>query len=210
MKTDTGVLEELTAEIARLEKQRDAVRTEAERAAEMLEGLNTRRAALAPGPLFSSERETAEKLEALAAALDEESVAFLRTKTLAEEAARELDRLALDAEVRHHEEEKRLARGRYEALCKERYSLDGEAEEAMAFLVEILDRLEGLYTEQVHAATDAEDHFSAHQDPHDTMENWLARRLHRWLPNGSFEKYDAPLPELDPLTSKPKRDEETW
>jgi hypothetical protein len=50
----------------------------------------------------------------------------------------------LEAEVRHHEEEKRLARGRYETLCEERYSLDGKAEEAMTRLVEVLDRLEGL------------------------------------------------------------------
>ncbi len=64
MRTDTGVLEDLAAEIARLEKQRDMVRAEAERATQMLEELNTRRATLAPCPLFSGERETAEKLEA--------------------------------------------------------------------------------------------------------------------------------------------------
>ncbi len=35
MRTDTGVLEELAAEIARLEKQRDIARAEAERAVKM-------------------------------------------------------------------------------------------------------------------------------------------------------------------------------
>ncbi len=54
----------------------------------------------------------------------------------------------MEAEVRHHEEQKRLARGRYETLCEERYSLDGKAEEAMTRLVEVLDRLEGLYAEK--------------------------------------------------------------
>ncbi len=70
MRTDIGVLEELAAEIARFEKQRDMARAEAERATQMLEELNTRRATLTPGSLFSGARETAEKLEALVAALD--------------------------------------------------------------------------------------------------------------------------------------------
>ncbi len=48
----TGVLEELTTEIPRLEKRQEAARAEVERAAEMLEELNTRRFTLAPGPLF--------------------------------------------------------------------------------------------------------------------------------------------------------------
>jgi hypothetical protein len=34
------------------------------------------------------------------------------------------------------------------------------------------------------------------------LEHWLARRLRRWLPNGSFETYDAPLAETDPLAQK--------
>jgi hypothetical protein len=41
------------------------------------------------------------------------------------------------------------------------------------------------------------------------IENWLARRLGRWLSLGSPEKYDAPLPELDALALKPEnRNEE--
>lgn len=207
MRTDIGVLEELAAEIARLEKQRDMARAEAERAVKMLEELNARRAVLVRGSLFSGERETAEKLEALVAALDQESTALSRTKKLAEDAAQEFDRLVLEAEVRHHEEEKRLARGRYEALCEERYSLDREAEEAITRLVAVLERLEGLYTEQVRAATDAEDPSPLHQDPHGTTEQWLARRLRRWLSLGSLEKYDAALSELDPLALKPERNE---
>jgi hypothetical protein len=207
MRTDMGVLEELAAGIARFEKQRDMARAEVERAVKMLEELNARRTTLAPGPLFSGERETAEKLEALVAALDQESAALSRTKILAEDAAQELDRLVLEAEVRHHEEEKRLARGRYEALCEERYSLDGEAEEVITRLVQILDRLEGLYAEQVRAATDAEDPSPVHQEPRGTTEQWLARRLRRWLSLGSLEKYDAPLSDLDPLAMEPKRDE---
>ena len=41
----------------------------------------------------------------------------------------------MKAEFRHDEEERRLARGRYETLCEERYSLDGEAEEVITRLV---------------------------------------------------------------------------
>ena len=198
--------EELAVEIARLEEQRRTAEAEAERATERLEELSTRRTALAPGA-SSSEKEAAGELAALVAALDEESATLSRTRTIAEDAARELDRLILEAEVRHREKEKRLARGRYEALCKERYSLDSEAEKIMASLVEVLDQLEGLYAEQVHAGADAEDSSPAQQDPRGTTEQWLARRLRRWLPHGSLEKYDAPLPELDPLALEPEPDE---
>jgi hypothetical protein len=139
--------------------------------------------------------------------LDEESATVSHTRALAEDAVQELDQLILNAQVRQREEEKRLARARFEALCEQRYSLDGEAEEAIAGLMEILDRLEELRAEQVRAATDAGESSAAEQDPSGTVEQWLARRLRRWLPNGSFERYDAPLPELDYLARKPEPDD---
>ena len=207
VKANTDVVKKLAAEIASLEGRRRAVEAEIEQATKRLEELSARKAALAPGT-FSEERGAASSFAALVAALDEESATISRTKTLAEEAARELDRLILEAEVRHREEEKRHARGRYEVLCKERYSLDSEAEKVMARLVEVLNRLEDLHDDQVRLAADAENSSPAHQDPRATIEQWLARRLRRWLPSGSFEKYDAPLPELDPLALKPESNEE--
>ena len=208
MKTNTDVVvEELAAGIAHLEEQRRAAEAEAERAAERLKELSARRAALAPGA-SSDEKEATGELAALVAALDEEIATLSRTRAIAEDVARELDRLILEVEVRHREGEKRLARERYEALCKERYSLDSEAEKVVASLLEILERLEGLYAEQVHAADDAEDPSLAQQDPRGTIEQWLARRLRRWVSLASLEKYDAPLPELDPLALKPEPDEE--
>jgi chromosome segregation ATPase len=198
-------VEELAAGIAHLEEQRRAAEAEAERATERLKELSARRAALAPGA-SSDEKEVAGELAALVAALDEEIATLSRTRAIAEDVARELDRLILEVEVRHREGEKRLARERYEALCKERYSLDSEAEKVVASLLEILERLEGLYAEQVHAA--AEDPSLAQQDPRGTIEQWLARRLRRWLSLASLEKYDASLPELDPLALKPEPDEE--
>ena len=207
MKTNMeDLVEELAAEIARLEGQRRAAETEAEQAAERLKELSARRAALAPG--VSPGEKTAGELAALVAALDLESAALSRTRAIAQDAARELDRLILEAEVRHWEKEKHLARGRYETLCRERYSLDREAEKAMAGLVEVLDRLEELYAEQVRVAADAEDYSPAQQNPHATIEQWLMRRLHRWLSHGSLQKYDTPLPELDPLALRPESDEE--
>ena len=206
MKADTYVLEEFAAKITRLEKQRDAARAEAQRATERLEELGDRRATLGLGPL-SDEWDTTRELASLVQAINGEGAALSRTRTIAEDAARKLDQLILRAKVRHREEEKRLARERYEALCEERYSLDGEAEEVMARLVKVLDRLEGLHAEQVRAAADADNSSLAQQDPSATMENWLARRLRPWLPNGSLERYDAPLPELDPLARKPEPDE---
>lgn len=209
MKANTEVLEHLAAEVARLDKQRAAVEAEAERAAQRLEELGSRREALAPGPLTTAgEGDHARPLAALVAALDEESTTVSRTRTLAQDAVRGLDRLIVNAQVRQREEEKRLARERFEALCEERYSLDGEAEEAIAGLAEVLERLEKLHAEQVRAASDAGDPSAAQHDPSGTVEPWLTRRLRRWLANGSLERYDAPLPELDHLARKPGPDDE--
>lgn len=207
MKADTYVLEEFAAKITRLEKQRDAARAEAQRATERLEELGDRRATLGLGPL-SDEWDTTRELASLVQAINGEGAALSRTRTIAEDVARELNQLILRAKVRHREEQKRLARECYEALCKERYSLDSEAEKVVASLLEILERLEGLYAEQVHAADDAEDPSLAQQDPRGTIEQWLARRLRHWLSLASLEKYDAPLSELDPLALKPEPDEE--
>ena len=210
MKANTEVSEHLAAEVARLDEQRAAAQAEAERAAQRLEELGARREALAPGPLTTaaSEGGHARPLAALVAALDEEAAAVSRTRTLAQDAVRGLDRLIVNAQVRQREEEKRLARERFEALCEERYSLDGEAEEAIAGLAEVLDRLEKLHAEQVRAASDAGDPSAAQHDPSGTVEPWLTRRLRRWLANGSLERYDAPLPELDHLARKPGPDGE--
>jgi dsDNA-specific endonuclease/ATPase MutS2 len=138
METKAKALREISDEISRLEKQRGAAETEAEAAAERLKEISSRKGAFTPNASVS-ERGIAKELEALATALDEESASLSRTKAIAEDAVREIDRLILEAEVRHREAEKRLARGRYEALCEKRYSLDGEAEDAMAGLVEVLD-----------------------------------------------------------------------
>jgi chromosome segregation ATPase len=209
MKTNMeDLVEELTAEIARLEGRRRAAEAEAERATERLKELSARRAALAPG--VPPGEKVAGELAALITALDLESAALSRTRAIAQDAAQELDRLILETEVRHWEKEKHLARGRYETLCRERYSLDREAEKAMAGLVEVLDQLEELYAEQVRVAADAEDSSPAQQNPHATIEQWLMRRLRRWLPHGSLQKYDISLPELDPLALRPEPDEEAF
>jgi chromosome segregation ATPase len=200
-------MEEISAECSRLKEQRRAVQTGAERAAERLKELSNRRTAFVPSA-FSDERGITENLAdmiaGLAEALDEESEALSRTKARAEDAVRELDQLIMKAEVEYHEAKKRLAQRRYEKLCKERYAHDEDAEEVVAVLIEVLDRLEGVHAQQVRAATDAEDPSFNHHDLRDTIENWLARRLHRWLSLESPESYDAPLPELDPLALKPE------
>jgi hypothetical protein len=210
VKANTDVSEHLADEVARLDKQRAAAQAEAERAAQRLEELGSRREALAPGPLTTAADEGghARPLAALVAGLDEEAATVSRTRTLAQDAVRGLEQLIVNAQVRQREEEKRLARERFEALCTERYTLDGEAEEAIAGLAEVLERLEKLHAEQVRAASDAGDPSAAQHDPSGTVEPWLARRLRRWLANGSLERYDAPLPELDHLARKPGPDGE--
>jgi len=210
VKANTDVSEHLADEVARLDKQRAAAQAEAERAAQRLEELGSRREALAPGPLTTAADEGghARPLAALVAALDEEAATVSRTRTLAQDAVRGIEQLIVNAQVRQREEEKRLARERFEALCTERYTLDGEAEEAIAGLAEVLERLEKLHAEQVRAASDAGDPSAAQHDPSGTVEPWLARRLRRWLADGSLERYDAPLAELDHLARKPGADDE--
>jgi hypothetical protein len=201
------VVEGISAEISSLKEQRHAAHAEAERAAERLKELSDRKAPLLSGT-FSSDGEDSGKLlaamDGLADVLDKESAVLSRTKALAEEAARELDRLILEAEVRYHDAEKRLAQMRYEELCRTRYSIDGEAEQVMANLIEVLDRLESLHAHQVRTAADAEEAYLVQEEVSDMIENWLARRLGRWLSLVSSEKYDAPLPELDALALKPE------
>ncbi len=201
------VMEGISAEISYLKEQQRAAQAEVERATERLKELSDRKAALASG-IISGERGIDEQLTVvmseLAGVLDEESGVLSRTRSCAEEAARELDRFILEAEVRYHEAEKRLAHRRYEELCRTRYSIDGEAEQAMANLAEVLDRLESLHAHQVRAAADAEAAYLVEEEVSDMIGNWLARRLGRWLPLGSSDKYDAPLPELDALALKPE------
>jgi hypothetical protein len=201
------VMEGISAEISSLREQRHAALAEAERADKRLKELSGRKAPL-PAGTFPGEREGKGELlaamEDLADVLNKESAVLSRTKALAEEAARELDRLILEAEVRYHEAEKRLAQRRYEELCMTRYSIDGEAEQAVANLAEVLDRLESLHTHQVRVAADAEAAYLVEEEVSDMIGNWLARRFGRWLPLGSPDKYDAPLPELDALALKPE------
>ncbi len=213
-----ATVEELAREIADLRHQRHTAQQEAQRAAQLLKELPTRRAnllaSIGGGDSSSSEEQEAGdgaalELGALAGALREEAAALSRTKEIAEEATKELDRLILDAEVRHHEAEKRLARRRYEELCEQRYVLDGEAEQAVAALLEVLERLERLYEEQVSAAAEADDASPGRHEPRTTIEQWLARRLREWLGGlGSLQRYDAPLGELDPLALKPEEEGE--
>jgi len=207
--TETA-LKKISAEISRLKEQREATQKEAERAGERLKELSDRKSAFAPDTL-SGERGVADELATtmggLVEALDEESEALSRTKARAEEAALELDRLIIKAEVRYHQAKKQLAQKRYEALCKERYAHDEDAEEVISVLGNVLDKLKGLYAEQVRAATDAEN--PTPLDPRPMIENWLLRRLDGWLSLESLEKYDTPLPELDTLALKPEQKQES-
>jgi hypothetical protein len=195
----------ISAEISHLKEQRHATHKEAERAGERLKELSNLRTAFAPETLLGeggAPEELATVMGGLVEALEEEAEVLSRTKARAEDGVLELDRLIMKAEVRYHQAQKQLAQRRYEVLCKERYAHDEDAEEVVGVLVQVLDRLEGLGAEQVRAASDAEK--PSPHDPRATIENWLARRLGRWLSLESSERYDAPLPELDPLALKPE------
>src|SRR3712207_912896 len=146
MKAATEAEEKLAAEVARLEEERDTAEAEAKRAAEGLEERTARKAALASGPL-SDERGGAEELGSLVEAIDQEAAALSRTRKVAEDAAQQLDRLVLEAKVRHREAQNRLGRRGYEAPRGERYYLDREADGAKERLLEVLRRLESCYAE---------------------------------------------------------------
>src|SRR5918997_1699619 len=199
------VAEGISTEISSIKEQRRAVQKEAERAGKRLQELSARRPVFASNILSDDsggKEKIARVMGDLVKALDEESETLSRTKARAEDAILELDRVVMQAEVRYHQAKKRLAQRRYETLCKERYAHDEDAEEIIGVLVNVLDQLEGLYTEQVRAATDAE--YPSPHDPRTMIENWLARRLDRWLSMESLKKYDTPLPELDTLALKPE------
>jgi len=195
----------ISAEISRLREQQHAMHKEAERAVARLKELSSLRSAFAPETLLvesGAPEELAAVMGGLVEAFEEETEVLSRTKDLYEDAVLELDRLSMRAEVRYHQAKKQLAERRYEALCKERYAHDEDAEEVVGVLVKVLDRLEGLGAEQARAASDAEK--PSPHDPRATIEHWLARRLGRWLSLESSERYDAPLPELDPLALRPE------
>src|SRR3712207_5577383 len=89
------VVEGISAEISSLKEQRHAAQAEAERADKRLKELSSRKVSLPPGT-FSGEREGKGELlsamENLADVLNKESAVLSRTKALAEDAARALDR----------------------------------------------------------------------------------------------------------------------
>src|SRR3954452_19785278 len=100
MKTRANRLKDILAEISRLEEQRDAVEAEAKRSTERLKELSSRKVDFSPNA-SAGDRGTVKELGALATALNEESTTLSHTKAVAEDAFRELDRIILEAEVRH-------------------------------------------------------------------------------------------------------------
>ena len=193
----TNTVDEINAEIARLERQRDEALKQVEEAEQKLVALDEQRITLAPSA-FTGDEEADRKLQAL----EEEASKLSRRAKLARNAAQEFRRLIEEAKARRGEKRRLLARERFEELKAERYALGVEAEEAMSVLLERLERYRSIHDEMIACARGFGD-VEPSTDPPDTLlKNWIMRRLEGYLGLSSPEHYDRPLAEVDHLAAK--------
>ena len=198
LSTARNAVEEINAEIARLERQRDEMLERVEEIEQKVAALDERRITLAPSA-FTGDVEADRELRSL----EEEASGLLRRAKLARNAAKEFGRLIEEAKARRSEERRRLARERFEELKTERYALGIEAEEAMSELLGKLERYRSIHDEMVACARGFSDDEAPPDPPETLLKGWLTRRLERYLGLSSPDHYDRPLAEVDLLAAKP-------
>ncbi len=197
MRTARNAVEEINAEITRLERQRDETLEQVKEIEQKIAALDERRITLAPSA-FTGDVGADRELRSL----EEEASGLLRRAKLARSAAREFGQVIEEAKARRGEELRRLARERFEELKTERYALGVEAEEAMSKLLGQLERYRAIHQEMVACARGFGDETPT--DPPGTLlKGWLARRLEGYLGLSSSDHYDRPLAEVDLLAAKP-------
>ena len=188
-KTDT--------EIECLEEQRNQALAQAEDCERELEEMNERRIALAP-PAFTGDEAADKELSAL-----EEGAGQLSQKArLARTADFELGRLIEEAQARLIKEERRAHLGRHVGLSEERYLLEVELEEAMSRVLEGLERLKKLDSDQHREAQAAG--LRMEYRYRSLVTGWLSSRLGEYLPLDEVEEayreqlFDADDQNLEP------------
>ena len=179
------------AEIERLEGQRDEALAQAEEADRKLEKMDERRITLAP-PAFTGDEAADREL----LTLEQGAGRLSREARLARNTASELGQLVEEAKARRAKEERRVHLGRHVLLSEERYRLEVELEEAMTGVLEGLERLRKLDTDQHQQARAA----GLGMEPRYRLlvAGWLSSRLRRYLPLGEVdEAYREPLFDAD-------------
>jgi hypothetical protein len=197
----TGLID---AEIERLEGQRDEALAQAEEADRKLEKMDERRITLAP-PAFTGDEAADREL----LTLEQGASRLSREARLARNTASELGQLVEEAKARRAKEERRVHLGRHVLLSEERYRLEVELEEAMTGVLEGLERLRKLDTDQHEQARAAglvmESRYRS------LVVGWLSSRLRRYLPLGEVdEAYRAPLFDADDQNLEPVEEVQRW
>ena len=197
----TGLIE---AEIERLEGQRDEALAQAEEADRKLEKMDERRITLAP-PAFTGDEAADREL----LTLEQGAGRLSREARLARNTASELGQLVEEAKARRAKEERRVHLGRHVLLSEERYRLEVELEEAMTGVLEGLERLRKLDTDQHQQARAA----GLGMEPRYRLlvAGWLSSRLRRYLPLGEVdEAYREPLFDADDQNLEPVGEVQRW
>lgn len=190
-------MEQIDAEIERLEAQRDEALAWAEDSDRKLEEMDERRIALAPPAFTGVEAADRELLT-----LEQGAGRLSRNVRLARNTASELGRLIAEAKARRAKEERRVHLRRHVGLSEERYRLEVELEEAMSEVLEGLERLRKLDADQHKEAQAAglgmEDRYRS------LVTRWLSSRLREYLPLGELdEAYLEPLFDADEQNLEP-------
>ncbi len=178
---EISTVEQIDAEIERLERQRNEAFAQAEDYEQELEEMNERRIALAP-PAFTGDKAADREL----LALEQGASQLLQKARLARITASELGRLVEEAEARRAKEERRAHLGLHVGLAEERYLLEVELEEAMSKVVERLERLKKLDSDQHKEAQAAG--LSMEYRYRSLVAGWLSSRLGGYLPLDKVEE----------------------
>jgi hypothetical protein len=197
----TGLID---AEIERLEGQRDDALAHAEEVDRKLEKMDERRITLAP-PAFTGDEAADREL----LTLEQGAGRLSREARLARNTASELGQLVEEAKARRAKEERRVHLGHHVLLSEKRYRLEVELEEAMTGVLEGLERLRKLDTDQHERARAAG--LGMESRYRSLVVGWLSSRLRRYLPLGEVdEAYREPLFDADDQNLEPVGDVQRW
>ncbi len=178
---EISTVEQINAEIERLERQQSEAFAQAEDYEQELEEMNERRITLAP-PAFTGDKAADRELLALERVASELS----QKARLARTTASELGRLVEEAEARRTKKKRRAHLGLHVGLSEERYLLEVELEEAMSKVLERLERLQKLDSDQHKEAQAAG--LSMEYRYRSLVAGWLSSRLEVYLPLDEVEE----------------------
>jgi hypothetical protein len=198
--TKKDVLGRLTAEIRRIEEQRDAVAERIEQANQRLLGKLSKQRLASTSEANASDETAIMEPARVEEGFPQESQVTEPIQTVASEPSRMVE----ETEPYRDEEKRHAHREHYEELAEERYEAEVEIEEALGKLVEGLKRLKAIDADQRREA-------EAVGIPTDynlsrLVEGRLSRRLKGWMlvrVVGPTEAFAKPLYEIDDQAKRP-------